>query len=1000
MDPHPSLTTDCGGRYTKPRMACLAGYYDPPSIFSAMSFDLRQLPLVSSRIVTLGTRKLELWATNSLQFPFFPGAVRLNYRPVAPATLIAERRYGGHYGKFDCTQAPQYFLRADAMHWPFIRRASAVNSGDAAYAAFAPLTLFWSAESKHNPSPRGFLLPTFIAQLGDLGRSLEARMLKFRRRVDVRDWDRRPSATMGSATGRLLSIRTWDDAVDHGVALQRVLREMEAWVCWAEEVERQKALSLDALRSMDMMFAQEEYVGVWVNGADERTTLSYMAAGVPCFIIHEYAPGVVSRDEVRDVRVFKDFVTGTELEEGLSDANPYQHLARLQSLRDAPLSGDDGRGRARLATAADEARSSSLYLESLQRPELLHPRRLGYSRPNLPSSRAPSMAAPEVNPDDVRQSSSSSTRALSIAAPGPPPRFSGTAPAARKADQDRYAPRPIERVTVAADREDWLVPPPLPPSWAGQWTKWELSEWAGVTAWVGRGKKVEIEVEAVWYDRELGRRLYIDDFVPPRGSIDFQRFGTPVPRFPFYFDNGGSGVAHRASTWMYPKQDSAKHEVGRKQPRPDARRLPFKEDKKPAPIKREDSGSEGDDSGDSDSDNEDGPGTGRGAAMDKGKGKAPDVDAMEIDAEDDRASNVVALRGVDPQVTALMFRAFVADTLYAVRASPLAIVHGQGRLWLRFESISEARRAFGALGQMNAEVLGTFEPDGAFDDAFTYSRDRWTITTMGLDDLPEEMDVDPMPSTPAERLEAAPASNTPGPVERPAAAPSTPSLPVADRTVSPTTSRAPVFSTPPATVERSSAAPLPSSTRVVERSVAAPILPSPRAPVERSIAAPALAIPQGPPRALPPSPTTASRAPPTAPRSMRATTNAFRRLSLAERLETPPPSEPTASSSRSAPRVPRPPRHRPRLEQRLSDGYLPLAQRLSDPPYPKYKKVRRGRRAGRQTKEQEAMRANQDAEETTDAPESASDAILEESDDLEPGEVDEDDDMDTEAGPS
>ncbi|KAJ7068957.1 hypothetical protein B0H15DRAFT_958000 [Mycena belliarum] len=965
-------------------MACLAGYYDPPSIFSAMSFDLRQLPLVSSRIVLLGTRKLELWAANSLQFPFFPGAVRLNYRPVAPATLIAERRYDGHYGKFDCTQAPQYF-RADAMHWPFIRRASAVNSGDAAYAAFAPLTLFWSAESKRNPSPRGFLLPTFIAQLGDLGRSLEARMSRFRRRVDVREWDRRPSAAMGSATGRLLSIRTWDDAVDHGVALQRVLREMEAWVCWAEEVERQKALSLDALRSMDMMFAQEEYLGVWINGADERTTLSYMAAGVPCFIIHEYAPGVVSRDELRDVRVFKDSVTGTELEEELSDANPYQHLARLQSLRDAPLSGDDGRGRARLATAADEARSSSLYMESLQRPELLHPRRLGYSRPNLPSSRAPSMAAPEANPGDVRAGSSSSTRALSTAAPGSPPRFSGTAPAARKADQDRYAPRPIERVTVAADREDWLVPPSIPPSWAGQWTKWELSEWAGVTAWVGRGKKVEIEADAVWYDRELGRRLYIDDFVPPRGSIDPQRWGAPVPRFPFYFDNGGSGVAHRASTWMYPKQDSPKHEVGRKQPRPDARRLPLKEDYKPDPVKREDSGSEDGDSGDSDSDDEDGPDSGRGAAMDKGKGKAPDVDVMEVDSEEDRASNVVALRGVDPQVTALMFRAFVADALYAVRASPLAIVHGQGRLWLRFESISEARRAFGALGQMNAEVLGTFEPDGAFDDAFTYSRDRWTITTMGPEEPLEEMDVDPAPSATAERPEAAPASSAPRPVERPGAAPFTPSLPVADRAMSPAMTRAPVPAAPLQAVERSSAAPAPPLTRVVERSIAAPAPLSPRAPVERSVAAPALATPRGPPRALPPPQEAALRVPPTAPRSMRATTNAFRRLSLAERLEAPPPSGPTASSSRSAPRAPRPPRHRPRLEQRLSDGYLPLAQRLSDPPYPKYKK---------------AMRANQDAEETTEAPESASDAILEESDDLEPGEVEEDDDMDTEAGPS
>ncbi|KAJ7103997.1 hypothetical protein B0H15DRAFT_794876 [Mycena belliarum] len=357
MDTSPpsSMTPNCGGRYAKPRMACLAGYHDPPSIFTAMSFDLRQLPLISSRIVILGTRKLELWTPNSLQIPFLPGAYRLNYRPVATATLIAERRYDGHYGKHDCLHVPQYF-RADARYWPFIRWASAVDTQDPAADAFMPLTQFWLPESSYSPSPRGVLQPDFIARLHDLGRSLDAKMAQFRRRVESREWDRRPTTDVGSAIGRLLSVRTWDDAVDQGVALQRVLREKEAWIAWAQEIERQKMLTLEDMRSMDMMLAQEEYVGLWINGADEGTTLFYMAAGIPCFIVHEYAPGVTSREEVEDVRVFRDLVSGTELEGELSDSNPYQRLARLQAYRDAPFSGDDGRGRARLATAADEAR--------------------------------------------------------------------------------------------------------------------------------------------------------------------------------------------------------------------------------------------------------------------------------------------------------------------------------------------------------------------------------------------------------------------------------------------------------------------------------------------------------------------------------------------------------------------------------------------------------------------------------------------------------------------
>ncbi|KAJ7082890.1 hypothetical protein B0H15DRAFT_952276 [Mycena belliarum] len=932
------MAHDDGARYFRPRMACLAGYYDPPSIFSAMSFDLRQLPLVSSRIVILGTRKLELWAPNSLQFPFLPGAVRSNYRPVAPATLIAERRYDGHYGKHDCIHAPQYF-RADAMYWPFIRRASAVPFDDAASDAFAPLTQFWSPEAKLVSSCRGSLQPAFIARLNDLGRSLDGRMEQFRRRVDSREWDRRPSADVGSAIGRLLSVRVWDDAVDQGVSLQRLLREKEAWIAWAEEIERQRMLSLEDLRSMDMMLALEEFVGVWVNGADERTTLFYMAAGVPCFIVHEYAPGATSRDEVEEVQVFKDVVTGTELERELSDSNSYQRIARLQGYRDAPYSGDDGRGRARLATAADEARSSSLHLESLPRPELLHPSRLGYYRPHLPPPGAPKKAARTAAPVPSRATSSSALAPKSSAAPATG--FPGVAPQASQAAVDRYAPRPLERVTIEAGREDWIVPPPIQAAWKGPWSKWELGVWAGVTAWVGRGKKAEIDAEAIWYDRELGRRLYISDFAPPDGCVDYQRHGAPVPRYPFYFDNGGAGVAKRASSWMYRQQEPPAHDVGRKASRPDARRLPFKdvEERKLDPVTE---GGSDSDSGDDDSDDEERPAGGGGIS--KGKGKAAETDAMDVDEMEDDASNVIVLRGVDSQVTALMFRAFAADALHAVRAAPLAIVHGQGRMWLRFESISDARRAFGALVEMNAEVEGAFAPDGAFDEAFTYSRDRWTIATMDQEGSTSEMDIDRAPPAPLERLAAAPAPGVHGTIERPAAAPS-PSLPqMAGSSAS---------SPPAVTVERLSAAPASPDPRNVERLPAAP----PRVP------------PQPATRPSPPFPEALH--PPTAPRAMRAATNAFRRLSLEERLTTPG----YASTSAVRPSMAARPTRRG-LEQRLSDAPPPLAQRLSDPPYPPRKKVRRGKRAGRQTREQEEMRA-----------------LLREQDDysdMEPGEVHDD----------
>ncbi|KAJ7077981.1 hypothetical protein B0H15DRAFT_954753 [Mycena belliarum] len=525
----PTPVPDCGGRFSQARIACLAGYYDAPSVATGMTFELKQLPIVSSRIVRLGTTVLELWSPNSLQFPFLPGTARSDYRATAPATLISQRRYDGHGGKHDCLHAPQYF-RASAAYWPFLRRAAEVPSNDPASVAFAPLTSYWCHDARYHPSPRGYLDPDFVAAVGDLGRRLDAQIAPFQRRLHPQEWERRPPAVSKSAIARLLAVRTWDDAVDQGVAIQRALREREAWASWHEERVRQSRLSLEDLRGMDMALAREELMGLWVNGADERIVLFYMAAGVPCFIVHSYAPDEIIRDTGA---TFDDLVSGTELETALSDENPYQRLARLPpGLSDAMPTADDGRGRARPASAREEQLSSSLYLESRDHPPLLHPSWLGYDRPGLAPYRAPSVAASER--EFKRRSRSRSPPAApsraAKASSDPLPYHSGESiPAAPRAEEDKYAARPIELRTIAPDRVDWVVPPPIQRNWTKEWSKWELDEWAGVTAWVGRGKRKEISTEHVWYDRERGRQLFFDDLVIPDGCIDSKRYGIPVP---------------------------------------------------------------------------------------------------------------------------------------------------------------------------------------------------------------------------------------------------------------------------------------------------------------------------------------------------------------------------------------------------------------------------------------------------------------------------------------
>ncbi|KAJ7084771.1 hypothetical protein B0H15DRAFT_802174 [Mycena belliarum] len=978
----PTPRPDCGGRFSQARTVCLAGYFDAPSIATGMTFELRQLPIVCSRIVRLGTTVLELWSPNSLQFPFLPGTARPGYRAVSPATLISHRRYDGHDGKHDCLHAPQYFKPATA-HWPFMRRALEVPSGDRAYVAFAPLTEYWRHDAARHPSPRGYLDPQFVASLGDLARYLGEQFASLRGRVTPLEWEQRPAAVNESALVRLLAVRTWDDAVDQGVTIQRALREREAWLALQEERGRQRHLSREDLRNMDMALAREEFMGVWVNGADEGVVLFLLAAGIPCFIVHSYALDEIIR---KTEKSFDNLVSGTDLEVSLSDSNPYQHLARLQPGRlDALPVADDGRGRARPASAREEQLSSSLYLESLERPTLLHPSWLGYSRPGLPPYRAPPVAAPERESRRLFRSptppGAPSTAARGVTADSPHS-HEAALPAAPHAEEDKYAARPIEYRAIAPDRVDWIVPPPIAPTWTKEWSKWELDEWAGVTAWVGRGKRKEIVTEHVWYDRERGRQLFFDDLVIPPGCLDTQHYGMPVPRFPFYFDNGSSGRASKASFWMYPRKEGLKREDGKRQNKPAATQLPLKKGSRGTGLPPSGGPPDSDDDADDDSDTPAQPGQGSG----KGKGKARVEEtseegtrgaslaayAMDVD-EEPPASNVVALNGVDPQVTSLMFRAFAADALYAVRATPLAMVHGQGRMWVRFASITEARRAFGALVQMNGEVAGTFEPDGAFEDAFTYSRDRWTAQTLGEMDVPNVEDVEEgsLAGTTAERSAATAGSSesTAGGDERLTAA-SHPALP-------PPTSAAPTSS---GDDERFSAASPPAQAVAAVASLARP-----DQSVERFLAAP---LPVHGPSTSADAPNLGSSLParqtrfgptldiPTAPRSMRATENAFRRLSLGERLT-------------SAPSFPRD--HAPLpvpLAERLT---TPLAARLSDPPslkerlgparpmpkrarapsvttsdagteLPARKKVRRGKRAGRQVREQDEIRARFRAE--------------------------------------
>ncbi|KAJ7129953.1 hypothetical protein C8R46DRAFT_1236341 [Mycena filopes] len=760
---HYSPSSVVSPRYSHSRVLCLAGYRDFPAIYTAMIFDLHQVPLLTSRIVKCNDHVFELWSPNSAQRPFFPGNIRADYVP-APAERRDYRRYDGHSGKHDCMVVPQYFL-GHRPHWPFLRRSSMVAATDPAYAAYEVLIPHWEVED--GEPRRGRLTLKFMARLRALNSELDLRMDDFRNALGVTSpaWIGRPRLPSSAHLYSLSELRSWEATVDAGVAVQRGIREKEAWIAFAQARLDLHEISDSALLYEEMPPAREDYIGMWVNGMEERAVLRYMKSGVPCFIVHEYKHSALSRDAMHPdtTPVYDSFLAGTEVATSLCDANPYQQLGALEGTRlHGIIGGDDGRGPFRTALARDEERSSSIYVESL-------PPRAPPLRP-LPPSRKPPQSTPStasapprfvfpdaaVAPRNRPQPNPSVKRALPKAAPsapnlprvvvpiyGPPATNRAPSPAAPSsapssfalaaattastvAAVDKYAPPPLETREVDPTRVPWYVSPRIAtPEAKGTWTKWELADLNGLPAFIFRGKGWKGETRFERFDRDRKRRLCMHDYADLPGVVKPNHYGAPVPRVPFFIDDNGRGVPQYASHWMYESMTSPRRDEGKRAPQPHAEELPLKAEGKGKaravlPM--------GEDSEDED------------AIVTGGAGLSLDGVPMRVDeAEAAEASNVVVIEGVDSETSAQMFWRLSIDVLNRVRVAPLSILRAQGMMWVHVESTTAGRRALGALGVLSHGLTLSFRPEVEFMEAARYSVDIW-VPDAAVPDAPPETD--------------------------------------------------------------------------------------------------------------------------------------------------------------------------------------------------------------------------------------------------------------------
>jgi hypothetical protein len=472
------------------------------------------------RDVVHQSRHFELWSPNSEKTPVYPGTKPVGLSLVPP---LDHHRTDGSGGRFDWTLIPQH-IDTNHLHHPFILDPARLKTRSPEYVY---LTSVWDPLSPTS----GRLRQDFFGSLISRAEKLESRRLDM---LNDTPSSLRALASLVSNAPIASDFQhfegeiTWDTCVEGVVHLQRVMREKDAWLRMMSSLRSTK-WSIEVPLVSPLPGTQEQFLGGWINGADERIAKWLLHLGLPCFIIHEYrkgldfGPGISDR---RSCHVTHSFCP-EQVWHLLPNINAYEAVAMRHP---TPWSKSPPTFRCLNVIATAEA----LDLSSSQSQ--------GYVRPV----------------SDVYQQ--------------PDPE-----------DGDNTWPSSC----LFKDRIPWIKPPPImEASKKGAWSRFciesldvdEGHPLHGRDVMQERGKSFRGDLGQTrpYYDRENKRQLYFTSPPPiPAGLVCGPAFGYPVPFYHFVslVPPNQPPKTCRRSKWMYTKADPSPAEIGREAPVPTATQL-------------------------------------------------------------------------------------------------------------------------------------------------------------------------------------------------------------------------------------------------------------------------------------------------------------------------------------------------------------------------------------------------------------------------------------------
>ncbi|KAF8188302.1 hypothetical protein K438DRAFT_1764514 [Mycena galopus ATCC 62051] len=304
--------------------------------------------------------------------------------------------------------------------------------------------------------------------------------------------------------------QTYEEAVDRLAEMNQWLREKQAWLTMATLAARE---DLPAPTRGDVILdANDRYLGVWINGAEEADALWFLTcAALLCFVIHV----LPERDALRQ-SALDSFVKNTDVARLLDHESYEFDRIALREYR-YTITDQNPVPYARVNWSAENSRRSSLRWQL-------------------------NLSEDEILPLDV------------------PP------------NSDEIERRCVARAHVFLGSSAPLASTSIPNLTAGTTTRpLDASEATTSAVYIRqlgqhsdarRLDKGDVE----WYDRALQRRLIFEgnpDLPANSGLTTERAFGRPVPGWPFLFPSGNPYLKRSSSEWMYKDMDPRPSDVGK-----------------------------------------------------------------------------------------------------------------------------------------------------------------------------------------------------------------------------------------------------------------------------------------------------------------------------------------------------------------------------------------------------------------------------------------------------